>query len=198
MWDDWEFLRFPTNSESIIGLGLVTTPSVLIAAWQCRKQRRFYLLLLVSISIVFLATQWHGGHSLWWVVYQIMPGAKAVRNITRIGLVLLIPAAVGLAYALDRLISARMLWLALLLGIACVGEQIQHDRSFSRNEIQKRIHAIAQSVPSDAKVFFFTTLWYHGGQNEDQIEAVWAADEIGKPTINGYSGNIPPNYCSDS
>jgi len=199
MWTHWPRLQaMPMGWEHILGLGVFTTPLVVAAAWHGRRHPRYYLLSLVAVCLIILPTVWHGGGSLWWLIYKVVPGAGAIRAVARIGLMLLLPAAVALAYILDHLHRRGLLWLALLLGLACVGEQLQDDRSFDRQTLRDRIAAIADVIPADASIFYYTTPADRAPLGETSVnvhvEAIWAAEQLGKYTINGQSGNYPPNY----
>jgi hypothetical protein len=97
--------------------------------------------------------------------------------------------------ALQQASRRWQLALAYLLALAPLAENWSHcPAEVSRDEIVARAQFVADRVPDDCTVFFWR------GQNATdptyviQLDAMWAALELGKPTVNGYSGHDPPAW----
>jgi hypothetical protein len=178
--------------EHRLGIGLLTTAVVVVGLWLARRRQVVQLLCAVAITIVLLATVWPNGWSAWITVYHGVPGAAAIRAVSRIALVLLIPAGVGAAVLAERLRGHAPVLVLLAIGMA--NDQRQTFRSFDKAEGRRRVAVIASAIPSGCAAFLYTPpagtedpWWY-------QTDAMWASMNSGVPTINGYSGNTPPEW----
>jgi hypothetical protein len=189
------FWHMPAKHEKILGLGFVTLAAAgtgLVLNW---RKPSALLLLLMAISIVGLTTLFMDRYTLWYLVYHAVPGAKAIRAVARLGVFLLIPASFGFAWCIAA-VERKAAWLAVLLAAVCIFEQVeiadpwsQYDKYAARN----RVAALAAAVPRDAVASYASS-------SEDrpdalaQMDAVWAVENCGVPTINGYSGTTPRGY----
>lgn len=188
----------PAGPEQRLGLGVVT---LCIAAWglALAPSRRLGALLgLTALTIVVIATRWTDGIILWRLVFALVPGAAALRAVARIGILLLLPASIGVAFWIDaqwsrwRWRAAPVIaWLVLLV----VAEQWQARLpSFDKSDGRTRVARVASGVDRRCRSFFYTPLagtedpwWY-------QTDAMWASMERDVPTVNGYSGNWPNGW----
>lgn len=190
------FLALPMGQEQRLGLGVVTTIVVVAGLWRGRDRALVRLLGLVSLTLVACATLWPGGVTAWRIVFAVVPGASALRAVARIGLMLLLPAAVGAALLIDAL-AVRGAARALL--VACItfvigAEQWQFLLSYDKYDGRARVADVARRIPAGCEAFLYTPLdgredpwWY-------QMDGIWASAERGVPTLNGYSGNRPPGW----
>lgn len=184
--------QIPEGQEHRLGLGLVTMVVVVVGLWLARRRAVVQLLCAVAITIVLLATIWPNGMSAWMIVYHAVPGAAAIRGVSRIALVLLIPAGVGAALLAERLRGQPLV--LFLLAVAMAGEQRQQLKWIDKAEGRRRVAVITAAIPSGCVAFLYTPptgsenpWWY-------QTNAMWASMVSGVPTINGYSGNVPPGW----
>jgi hypothetical protein len=150
------------------------------------------LLALTAGVIVCLGTSVIGKHSLWWVAFNAVPGAEVIRAPARIGLLLIIPASLGLANFLNHFQNRRRVLVAVGIAV-CLLEQAAFLPSYDKQQARDRISAITAVLPRDAKCFFYV------GNNpaereQAQIDAMWASLQSGVPTINGYSGSTPAGW----
>ena len=123
-----------------------------------------------------------------------MPGAVAIRAVARIALLLLIPLSMGVALALQRV---RWRWLAPMLVLLLMVDQLQDIPSFSRERTRARVARIASLVPRGCTSFYFAPAMPAASTMPDwalQLDAMWVELATGVPTINGYSGYIPPGW----
>jgi hypothetical protein len=188
------FRAIPAEHEQRLGLGFVTAGVALFGLWPARRTAYVGLMLLTALTIVVLVTRWTPALVPWLAVYHALPGAADLRAASSFGMMLLFPASLGVALAVERLSGRR--WRALLAGLAIVivAEQGQAIEWFSKDVARARAALVARAVPAGCASFLYTPVaqdgdpwWYHG-------DAMWAALQRGLPTVNGYSGNLPPGW----
>jgi hypothetical protein len=187
----WAFDDQPVREELAIGVGFLTLIAAAMGFSRGRRQITYKLLGAVTLTVIILATRIHEHSSLWWHVRSFVPGAFAIRAVARIGLLLAIPVAVGLARFVDRFNVSWPARIALFIVPLCFLEQIHHNtRSYDKFEMREQVSRIASVIPRDSVAFFYT------GKNPerwplDQVTAMWVSIQTGIPTINGYSGSLP-------
>lgn len=186
------FHTIPMEHEQRIGLGLVTTACAIAGLWWARRRLPVALLALTALTLVILTTCWPGGWTVWWLIYRVVPGAGAVRAVSRVGLVLLIPAAVGVALFIHRWRRRRVVTAAAILLVLL--EQGQGLLSYDKARERARGAIVAAAVPHGCRAFLFTAL--HGREDpwRYHVDAMWAQMALAIPTINGYSGRTPPSW----
>lgn len=197
------FRMLDYGPEQKIGVGFATTVFVGLG-WR-RIWRKagpgsaLRLLGIVSLTLFVLCTEFWPGLGLWRLVYEVIPGAKAIRAVSRIGLVMLVPAAVGLAAfaegVLEKKKRSRVGVAALLLAVVVL-EQGHRADSFDKLELRDEVAQLGAEVDPSSCRFFFYSPRTDGSEPEYryQIDAMWAAYATGIPTLNGYSGNAPPAW----
>jgi hypothetical protein len=133
--------------------------------------------------------------SAWKYLHAHVFGANAIRAVGRSSLVLLVPASVGLACAVEELRRRGRTGLVFTLGILCALEQGVSTPSFDKYVERAHAHEVARQVPPDCQAFFagaarrtLRSPW------EPHLDAMWAQLECGVPTINGYSGGLPKGW----
>jgi hypothetical protein len=180
------------NPNHAIGLGFVTAAFSLIGLWHHRRSAWIRVLLWASAGLIVLATV-VGDVSLWKLVYACVPGGKAVRAVGRIGIVMLLPAAVGLTLYFERLRSRGRTALLALVVLVCFAEQLHRHRWIEKQVLRDHVEAIAARVDPDSQAFFLVRT-----APEDYRfvadDAIWVELASGVPTINGRHGNFPPNW----
>lgn len=180
-----------------LGLGFVTWALVLWGAGLAVRLRIEPLRwMVVAFGLaVLLAMRWPGGWSLWRAVYEVVPGATAIRAVGRLAVVGLLPLALCLALAWQRLEDSRR-WRAWLLPLAAlvVLEQVQTPETYRRGPVRATVARLAQRIPPDCAVFFYSSDDPGAMPHHVHLEAMWASMATGIPTINGYSGGAPPDW----
>jgi hypothetical protein len=187
-------MRYQTNEQQY-GIGLLTTAAVAFGFWRARDRGGVVVLGLTAVVLVLLATQlgpWRIA-SPWNLVYAVVPGARGIRAVPRVGLVVLVASGAGLALAVDALARARPR-AAAVLALLCLVEQGVRDRSFVPALDRERVNRIAREVPPGCVAFVYTPPPDGWPPWHAQIDALWVADATGVPTLNGYSGNSPPGW----
>lgn len=186
------FNSIPIRGEHQMGVGLVTLFFCLYGLW---KNRFSYWIkaILIGLFIVFsLATLELYEVSIWRPVYEFFPAAKAVRVVSRIGILLLIPLAIGLGLYFkgakwNRLHGYLILFIFL--------EQIRINHGFDAGAIYKNTSALAARASGlHCKSFYYVTSSKDEPCWKVHLDGMWASIESGVPTMNGYSGNVPPGW----
>ena len=187
--------RMPFEWEQRMGIGMVAPLLALYGLWRGRRRPLVQILILATATMLLLATRWPGGFTLWRWVYELVPGAAAIRAVARIGLMALIPASLGLAIAVDDLRRRWPLPVLALIGLLCLVEQGQTRESYSKQQIRREVAALAQRIPEDCQAFYYSPLrrekMYVARRH---LDAMWASLATGIPTVNGYSSNLPPGW----
>lgn len=165
-------------------------------------------LFLRCLSIATIAT-WIlalkiGGHSAWYFVFHLFPGAKALRIIAAYQIFLTLPVIViaihylsSISYKLPAAIGF------LLVSLLCLEELNAEHGSLNREDELKRI-ALHSPPPQQCSAFFVT-----GWPNQDtaapkpelinnyyahNVSAMLIAELIHLPTINGFASFNPPDW----
>jgi hypothetical protein len=191
------------GGELALGIGPVTTVLALLGLLRERRRPAVRVLLLASATLVVcFSVLWFPespglpGQSLYRFLFPLLPGAGAIRVPGRIILLLLIPAAVGLAYFLQRWPG----WAVALAVLAvCLLEQGRTTPTFDKFENRARIAGVVEAVerlPRRPRAFYVSRRVRERPPMvcQTQLDAMWAQIETGVPTINGYSGREPPGW----
>ena len=89
-------------SQHTNGLGFLTTALCLAGLLLERKRTIVQVVFATSLVVMLLSTRFLGDHTLWPPIYDLVPGAKAIRFVARMGIFLPLPAGIGLACFLRR------------------------------------------------------------------------------------------------
>jgi len=165
--------------------------------------------LLVFIIIFCLSLRLPFGLSLWRIVYEVVPGASAIRVVTRIWTVayfyVLVAGIICLDSALPILFSARRLRLTIFSMICILGitEQIVLNLpSYEKASYTNSVVELRELMKKDCDVAYFSVNQSKDTEStlylEDHLLAMWAGIEANVPVVNGYSGSVPPNYGEHS
>ncbi len=157
----------------------------------------FTLLLAVTLSVK--------GHSLY-LLFAHLPGISAIRIVERIVLVMLLPigilVAIGVEALQQKASNASVAVKILLLIVLCSllgGEVIAYQpKNTSIHEWQVRKISLLKKLPAQlpSRPILYVTIkkgepWYTA-----ELDGMILAQDLGIPTINGYSGNKPPGYSA--
>ena len=206
------FHVLPLEHEHRLGLGIVTIVCAAAGLWTARRRRDIQFAVIVPMFMALLATEWPGGFTAWRAIYLVVPGASALRAVSRIGVALLLPASLGIALLVDaigrpqrippsrtalalrRKDRRKRALVVLVLFAAIVAEQVQRPPSYDKGEGRARVARVANGIGAGCQAFLYTTI---GGADDPwnyHTDAMWASMDRRVPTINGYSGNQPPGW----
>lgn len=157
-----------------------------------------YASLVSGLIGVGLLTISIAGWSLWYIAAQL-PLVSAIRAVTRIDLVMLFPLAFLAAVGIESLaqIGGRKgpFILAIVLAVLVLEFYAVSPITSPKADWRQRLEAKQELVPADLDknaVLFFaqnTGLWF-----ADELDAMWVALRLGRPTLNGYTGNVPAGF----
>ena len=183
-------LEWANRSLHHNGIGILAMMLCGVGLWHGRD-RMIVRLMVAAVAVLFLITlRLPGDWSIWEPLRHIIPGGTSARAIARVGMVLLYPAAVGIALGVDWALLRRPWWVVLVLLAPIVGEQIHRPMAYDKVSARNRVAAIADVVPRDTDAFLLTTT--DGPQDRFVHEdAMWAALTAGVPTVNGRYGKRP-------
>ena len=179
------------------GIGLVTTGLVLTAFVRFRRRPVVMIWGAICGAILLTTLAWPGGFSLWRLVYDYFPGAHAVRAVSRFGVFVLLPASIALALGIDWLANRVSPLAAVVCMLVVLVEQagsLGGAPAYSTAGVQAPAEAIVHQLRPDCKAFLVSYTagttsvpWMH-------IYGMWAELLSGLPTLNGYSGQVPPGW----
>jgi hypothetical protein len=173
-----------------MGIGIVTLLLVWYAIFRMGRCSVYYRCLgATAVALLLLSLNWTAPW-LWRVVFEVIPGAPAIRIVPRVILVLLVIYGFAAAYLFDLLPSRwqQILLLIIVFEFAGVG-YIKWDATAERHRMAK----LEQAVPPGREPLLLINngekIPYH-----TDLDAMWLGLKTDRPVINGYSGNHPPGY----
>jgi len=170
-----------------------------------RGWRELALASVIALALLVIVTVDFDGVSIYRYLARL-PGLNAIRAVSRVVLVQLLPIAVlvGIAVTGSRRLARRGLFLAVV-AILMSSEAVSHVPS--RTPVREAIERLDQwrkQVVDSSVDDVLVVLIPRGGEPywAVEIDAMLLAQELGIPTMNGYSGNAPPGFvraasCSD-
>jgi hypothetical protein len=186
-------MTFADRPDVLLGALALAALSLALSAPR-RLRAPAWLSLRALVIALPLVVMFYGSDSLWIKYSGIIPGAIAIRAVGRIILLLLIPAALGLASTVQWLEERRSAALAWIVGLVCLAEQGVTTTTLDAAANRATIAALASRVEPGRAAFYYhpcedrPTLDYH-------LDAMWASLDRGVPTINGYSGHSPRDWA---
>ena len=175
------------------GIGFVALSASLVGLWWGRRHLGVRLMFLAVLSLFVLSVTLPGGFSLWRYMHEYLPGASALRATGRIGMVLLLFGAVGVAFFFDRLASRRRMVAVAAILVVCTLEQWNRTRWIPVSESRERVRAVATKIDTSCRAFLLVS---RGGPSYRFLndDAAWVSLATGIPTVNGRYGHFPPNW----
>jgi hypothetical protein len=207
IFNHWLRPGFPLYSERTTGfppLFLLLFIVGMVAAWRNRRHAWDALIFCISGSTLVL---WFfvlhvRGVTAWHLIFDVIPGARAVRVIARLQIFLAFPASIVVARGLKT--AARSLPAILIPGVCfvLVLEQINTGgyAALNRPAEMSFLRSLA-NPPSQCQAFYAATEQPHpiggpvlAGLYSGNVAAMLVANYDNLPTINGYSTFNPPDW----
>lgn len=205
--------------EHAMSVGFITLGLAAWGLWSRRNHPAIRALILASAAVALSVTMLYPRVTIWGVLYPVMPGASGIRAMARIALLFLVPIAIGLALAFDRLLAPSRrgwrAWAPWALGLCVILEQGRAQSSYDKLSIREDVEQLSAEVKRlRCPTFFYSpvlptsasepadhypiqetgTPWPHRIPWKYQVDAMWAQMQTGIPTWNGYSGNFPRDW----
>jgi hypothetical protein len=182
-----------TGLRNVNGFGYLTALVCAWGFWRHRQRASVRLMVLVAALLVALAFRFPGGFSLWEYVHRWTPGAQGIRSVGRIGMLLLVPASVGLALALELWLSRGRGWLAAVVMLVVAVEQVNVHDTDAKTLLRERYLRLASRVPAGCRAFYFCGA-VQGRRSDLDSDALWIQAASHVPTVNGRGAKRPPGW----
>jgi len=217
-------VQLPLSWEQHLGLGIIGNVALVTSfAWSVLQlaigeptslvqprtpdgRRQIVMLACLGSLSLFVLTLRIGDASPWRWVWEFLPGAAAIRTVSRYVLVSSLGVSLFLAYAIDvaiaRLAAARSLTRRLgaialaVMAFGLVAEQVGGPSSFDRSSSESRVAGLVEALKAHPECSVFAIppadrgVW--GGPL--QVDAMLASIETGRPTVNGYTSWAPRGW----
>jgi hypothetical protein len=163
-----------------------------------RSPQRVRWVAFASLFLLVLLTLSFRDHSIY-LWFTGLPGVDSIRAVSRIGLVMVLPVAFLCATAIDQ-VRRDAVWvkaLAMFLVVACVAETMSVVAYHTPiAEARDRVAALYRALPAhvDSGAWIFNPVRQDEPFYLAELDGVVLAQELGRPSLNGYSGSIPPGY----
>jgi hypothetical protein len=171
--------------------------------------------MLGVVLLVGALTLSVSGFTLYRYVWAYVPGARGIRAVTRVALVLIYPVAFIYGSVVTHIMTAlapasagstRML--RLLLGISVLGltvvdqfTRFSGEAGVTRAECKRRVATLeAKIVQARANNFNRNVLWVNDQSDKNfvwsfaSLDAMLAGQDLGLNVVNGYSAFFPKGY----
>lgn len=194
-------------TEPIASVGLLTSLAAL-GGLALRWRGVGGALLFLWVAVVVLATGWAPGLHAWRTVFELFPGASAIREVSRLAFITIVPAAAGVAFLVQHCLRRQLGVAAAALALLLISEQPRSLPSFDKDWSREQVATLADAVdPERCTSFYYSPLvgpdlsragpWYRLHWVRFQTDAMLAQLDSGVPTLNGYTGNYPPGWRLD-
>lgn len=192
----WEQQLFP-------GLSAIIPLAWSAASRRARARHPLALEMLGTFAFLLVLTIDIGGISIFRVLY-FLPGFSALREVSRIILVMMFPIAVLFGLLTDDLIAdvdfphigrASAVLLSAFLIVECSFiYHFESDPAVWRERTEALKARMPKRMPERAVLAVSTA--HTGGmvEIEKRVDAIVVATSLGIHTLNGYSGNLPPTW----
>jgi hypothetical protein len=192
----------PSN-ERRTGIGLATLLFCLAGLNQLRRASPWGRCLVWCLPVIFVLTLNVYNGMIWkLLVFSWVPGASAIRGLTRIFFLVLLVLPIGLALALE---NKRPLAQALIV-LICLAESfppivssvgaLYAPPSFGE---RSKVLGLSAAIAAEAVKYEGPFVLLENGDSANATvgaDAMMASLLADRPTINGHSAFKPPNYIS--
>ncbi len=176
----WKRSRFTMESVAIRGLSIAV-----------------FFSLMVMIKF--------GDHSLWKIVWMIIPGGKGLRVTARYALFIIFPMAVLVSYYISKISAQKTAILTVLLACLLMLEQINTGKNhFLDRPQQLNFFDRVTAPPAECKSFYVSGqrpseyLKPNKGIDDNRyphnVDAMLLSEIFALRTLNGYSTFNPPDW----
>jgi len=201
------FAQLPMRHEHQLFSGVAVLLLLLLGiVWRFDSEKRKVAFLMLWAQLVLVVfTLSIDGHSLYWIT-SYLPGVGSIRGVARIQLVLMWPLALFSACVLDALIKTEdyrfnSTALACLMAAFVIAEPVLCvHHTYPKSEGQARLAELRAQLPAslaDDAVLFVAAkdgeAWLYR-----ELDAMLLTQELGLPTLNGYSSDVPGAFLASN
>jgi hypothetical protein len=164
-------------------------------------------LVILATTAFYAIGMRYGDFSPWRLVYLTVPGADGLRGVARYVLLLALPMAIVFSVVIDRVMhritsisssAARYRLGVVAAAIVAFGllEQFGAGSTVSRSAQLSRLERLASALPAHCSSFYAAPHPLRRPvKYEYQIDAMLISAMRRVPTLNGYSGHVPPGWA---
>lgn len=156
----------------------------------------------LALLILVLLTLSIRGYSVYkWLLY--LPGLGSIRAVSRVVLVMLFPLGILVSSGFDRVLNNEKIlsvrWVVLLAMILALTSETLYYQPYRlpvtawfERQVEMRSE-LPTLIPKDS-ILFITNSPKDPYHDLAEVDGMVLAQDLGIPTLNGYSGNVPPGY----
>lgn len=175
-----------------------------------RTNLLFLAQVIIATGLVYvIGVKYSEGFSPWQYIFSWFPGGQAIRAVARYAMIMAFPMAIAFAWLIDHLSKKigqqqlrgrRALLLAMLyvLTIFGLGEQFARKEGFNGFSIKDEnlyLTRLSHDLPANCSSFYVTVgPTAPHNEFEYQLDAALVSAMRNVPTLNGYSGYLPPTW----
>ena len=200
----------PMRHEHQMFIGVIPGLLLILGVYYAMvsKTSTFYKTAFFSMIFLILFTLSVNDHSIYGLVYSL-PGISSVRAVSRIILVILLPASILISLSMERItnwisvkynnkISSSIGVLLILLLLSEIYSVSHYNTPIQ--EWKNREDAVVSKLPPkiDKNNILLVTWGGFSPRFLFELDAMIVSQDLKIPTLNGYSGNVPSNEWSDA
>ena len=201
-------ISVPDRPEHQMFIGFGAIVLILTAAVAAMRGRSAVPVLapamLISLALLFFGTLWFGNMSLYQLIAWL-PGVGAIRDVTRVIFIMLVPMSVLVALGADAVWRrfGKRAWtavpvLAALAALVAVEPLSVAKAGTPIAQWQERLDAVKAllppAVPEDAILMVRTGSASLEERIFVELDAMVLGQDLRRPVLNGYSAFVPPGY----
>jgi len=198
---DWVPMRHEHQMFFGFGVWIIVACGAWIS-WRGRQHQDTGKIAILSFVFLFLLTISIGGFSVYLLLTHI-PGISAVRAVSRIVLVMMLPVALLAALGSEQLLNltkkyaglkrVAAIGLIFILGVEVAAYQPSNTPISEWVARQTALReALPAELPADPILFVYKKVWEPFYMNE--LDGMIFAQDRGIPTLNGYWAHDLPGY----
>ena len=188
----------PGEQQMFVGAGALSLAAI-GSLWKRTSDRAAAIVNVVALLLLFVLTLHLGPHSRYTLYRPLtkLPGLSAIRAVSRIILVMLWPLGVLAAIGLDGMWRSRH-WLlrslaCILLAAVFVESAWTSQMDLSKSEEAQRLAELQARLPRKLPESPILLVPEGDPSYVFDLDAMLLSQSLGWSTLNGYSGNAPPN-----
>jgi hypothetical protein len=164
-----------------------------------RSQENLARITLLALVSLFAVLTMFGDETLYFFLTYV-PGLNSIRAVTRIMVVLMFPIAIVVATGAEAMLGSRpktpgVVVLCIFLTVSLLEISMVGKGGFPISDSDKRTDAIVDDARRKSSGIANPILFVMEGDEapyKAHLDAMFAAQQLGWPTVNGYSGNGVP------